>query len=117
MIEYDTNIYILKPVNLANGNHRIWYEINNRGGMNAYARLNTARFAKTKAERTANDDPAALARRALSDARGVCDGGAECGDTLKAQRLLLDEDVEAYVQRAESVTGGTFRKKRVAPRP
>ena len=31
-------------------------------------------------------------------------------NNLKAQRLLLDEDVEAYVQRAESVTGGTLEK-------
>ncbi len=57
MVEYDTDIYILKPVSLANGNHRIWYEINNRGGMNAYAHLNTARFENnnpTKADDAGN---------------------------------------------------------------
>ena len=36
MVEYDTDIYILKPINLAKGNHRLWFEVNNRGNMPAY---------------------------------------------------------------------------------
>ncbi len=32
MVEYAMDIYILKPVNLANGNHKLFLEINNRGG-------------------------------------------------------------------------------------
>ena len=31
MVEYDTDFMILKPVDLANGNHRLWFEVNNRG--------------------------------------------------------------------------------------
>jgi len=36
MVEYDTDIYILKPIDLANGNHRLWFEVNNRGNLPAY---------------------------------------------------------------------------------
>lgn len=32
MIEYAMDIYILKPVNLNNGNHKLFLEVNNRGG-------------------------------------------------------------------------------------
>src|ERR1017187_4804050 len=31
MVEYDTDIYIIKPINPANANHRLWFEVNNRG--------------------------------------------------------------------------------------
>lgn len=42
MVEYDTDITILKPVNLANGNHRVWFEVNNRGNLLAFPQLNDA---------------------------------------------------------------------------
>src|SRR5579863_1711369 len=45
MVEYDTDFYILKPVNLANGNHRLWFEINNRGNMPSFPQMNDARVA------------------------------------------------------------------------
>ncbi len=32
MVEYAMDIYILKPVDLSNGNHKLFLEINNRGG-------------------------------------------------------------------------------------
>ena len=32
MVEYSTDFYILKPVNLTNGNHTLFFEINNRSG-------------------------------------------------------------------------------------
>ncbi|CAF1122197.1 unnamed protein product [Adineta ricciae] len=32
MVEYSTDFYILKPVNLTNGNHKLFFEVNNRGG-------------------------------------------------------------------------------------
>lgn len=32
MVEYSMDIYLLKPVNLANGNHKLFLEVNNRGG-------------------------------------------------------------------------------------
>ena len=31
-VEYSTDIYILKPVDLAKGNHKLFMEVNNRGG-------------------------------------------------------------------------------------
>ena len=42
MIEYDTDITIIKPINLANGNHRLWFEVNNRGNLPAYEFTNEA---------------------------------------------------------------------------
>jgi hypothetical protein len=36
MVEYDTNVTIIKPITLANGNRRIWFEVNNRGNIPAY---------------------------------------------------------------------------------
>ncbi len=53
MVEYDTEFYILKPMDLANGNHRLWFEINNRGNMPAYPLMNDTRVA--------NNDPATAA--------------------------------------------------------
>ena len=53
MVEYDTDFYILKPVNLANGNHRLWFEINNRGNMPSYPQMNDARVT--------NNDPTSAA--------------------------------------------------------
>jgi Alpha/beta hydrolase domain len=32
MVEYSTDIYILKPLNLAQGNRKLYMEVNNRGG-------------------------------------------------------------------------------------
>lgn len=43
MVEYDTDFYILKPVDLAKGNHRLWFEINNRGNMPSFPQMNDAR--------------------------------------------------------------------------
>src|SRR5262245_11311141 len=43
MVEYDTDIYILKPINMANSNHRLWFEVNKRGNMPAYALMTEGR--------------------------------------------------------------------------
>ena len=53
MVEYDTDFYILKPVSLSNGNHRLWFEINNRGNMPSFPQMNDARVA--------NNDPTSSA--------------------------------------------------------
>jgi hypothetical protein len=50
-VEYSHNFYILKPVNLAQGNHKMMYEPPNRGGK-TYQTLNNTP--------TGTDDPAAL---------------------------------------------------------
>ena len=43
MVAYDTDIMILKPVNLAAGNHRVLLEVNNRGSLLSFSQLNDAR--------------------------------------------------------------------------
>jgi hypothetical protein len=40
MVEYSTDIYILRPVEQSQGNHRLLYDINNRGGKFAMLYLN-----------------------------------------------------------------------------
>jgi hypothetical protein len=41
MVEYSMDIFILKPINLSNGNHRLLFDFNNRGQMHL-GRLNDA---------------------------------------------------------------------------
>src|SRR5215475_13043934 len=35
MVEYSMDIFILKPINLSAGNHRLLFDFNNRGAMRA----------------------------------------------------------------------------------
>ena len=41
MVEYSTDVYILRPVDRTMGNHRVLYDINNRGGKFALLYLNS----------------------------------------------------------------------------
>ena len=59
-------------------------------------------FAKTKAERTANDDPRPSLEERDPTHEAYVNAVRTAANGLKAQRLLLDEDVQAYVQRAEA---------------
>src|SRR5580704_3992046 len=40
MVEYSTDIYILRPVDPSKGNHRLFFEINNRGGNLSFGHFN-----------------------------------------------------------------------------
>jgi hypothetical protein len=42
MVEYDTDIVIVKPIDNTKGNHRLWFEVNNRGNTPAYSLMNEA---------------------------------------------------------------------------
>jgi alpha/beta hydrolase family protein len=44
LVEYNTDVTIIKPVNEANGNHRLWFEVNNRGNIPAYQSMTEARL-------------------------------------------------------------------------
>jgi hypothetical protein len=59
-------------------------------------------FAKTKAERTANDDPRPSLEERYPTHKAYVNAVRNAANDLKAQRLLLDEDVQAYVRRAEA---------------
>ncbi|MGD0107134.1 MAG: hypothetical protein ABSC06_24315 [Rhodopila sp.] len=41
-VEYETDIMILRPVDTSAGNHKLWYELTNRGSIVAFAQLNDA---------------------------------------------------------------------------
>ena len=40
MVEYSTDIYILKPVDSNRGNHRLFFELGNRGNLLSFGRMN-----------------------------------------------------------------------------
>ena len=40
MVEYSADVYILRPVDRANGNHRVFFEINNRGNNLSFGQIN-----------------------------------------------------------------------------
>jgi hypothetical protein len=42
MVEYDMDFMVLKPLDLAKGNHRLWFEVNNRGNLGAFQQYNDA---------------------------------------------------------------------------
>jgi hypothetical protein len=42
MVEYVTDVYILRPIDPSRGNHRLFYEINNRGANLSFGQLNDA---------------------------------------------------------------------------
>jgi hypothetical protein len=42
MVEYSTDIYILRPVDPAHGNHKVFFEVNNRGNILSFGRMNDA---------------------------------------------------------------------------
>ena len=48
MVEYSTDFQLLAPINLSQGNHRLLYEITNRGNTNTLTILNSAQTANTK---------------------------------------------------------------------
>jgi len=43
MVEYSTDVYILRPVDPAKRNHRVFFDINNRGGSRAIETFNDAK--------------------------------------------------------------------------
>jgi hypothetical protein len=55
MVEYDTDFMIIKPVDLAKGNHRLWFEVNNRGSLGAFPQYNDARSDDGNNPTTAED--------------------------------------------------------------
>ena len=41
-VEYSTDVYILRPVDPTHGNHKVFFEINNRGSLLSFGRMNDA---------------------------------------------------------------------------
>ena len=75
-------------------------------------------FPKTKADRTANDDPRPSLEERYPTHEAYVNAARTAANDLEAQRLLLDEDVQAYVQRAEASASGRQTVRRILePRP
>ena len=51
MVEFSAPFWIIKPVEMANSNHKIWYAINNRGNSELLPRVNAAAVPETVAKR------------------------------------------------------------------
>lgn len=41
-VEYETDIMVLRPIDRSKGNHKVWYELTNRGSVLAFQQLNDA---------------------------------------------------------------------------
>lgn len=54
-VEYSTDLYILRPLNRAAGNHKIFYEINNRGSDYSFGLLNSSPAAAINDPTTVGD--------------------------------------------------------------
>lgn len=55
IVEYSTDVYILRPVDRSMGNHRVFFEINNRGNNFSFGLLNDAPVAVLNDPTTAAD--------------------------------------------------------------
>src|SRR5207302_10318216 len=42
MVEYATDVFILKPMDASRSNHRLFFDVNNRGDMRALSSMNNA---------------------------------------------------------------------------
>jgi hypothetical protein len=51
MVEFSAPFWIIKPVDMARGNHKIWYAINNRGNSELLPRASAAQVPATVAKR------------------------------------------------------------------
>jgi Alpha/beta hydrolase domain len=81
MVEYDTDFMILKPVDLAKGNHRLWFEVNNRGSLGAFQQYNDARSDDGNNPTTAEDAGAGfIMRQGFTIATAGWDISAPPGD-------------------------------------
>jgi hypothetical protein len=41
-VDYETDIMILRPIDHSRGNHKVWYELTNRGSIVAFPQINDA---------------------------------------------------------------------------
>ncbi len=80
MVEYDTDFYILKPVDLARGNHRLWLEINNRGNMPSFPQMNDARVPNNDPTTAADAGNGYLMRQGYSILEAGWDATAPAGN-------------------------------------
>jgi hypothetical protein len=78
MVDYVTDIFILKPLDPTRSNHRLFFDVNNRGDMRALGSMDNAT--------TGANDPTTAG-----------DGG---------NGFLLEQDVQAYIQAAAQSTIG-----------
>ena len=79
MVEYDTDFYILKPINNANGNHRLWFEVNNRGNMPAYALMTEGRVQRNDPTKATDAGNGFLMTRGYSILEAGWDATAPAG--------------------------------------
>jgi hypothetical protein len=80
MVEYDTDFMILRPVNRANSNHRLWFEINNRGNMRNLSQYNDAATGGNNPTKAADAGNGFLMRYGFTVLVSGWDAGAEPGD-------------------------------------
>ena len=104
MVEYDMDFMILKPVDLAKGNHRLWFEVNNRGNLGAFQQYNDA-HADEGNNPTAADDAGNgfVLRQGYTIATAGWDISAPSGDSRFTIRVpvAVNADGFAHCRRGE----------------
>src|SRR5262249_44768566 len=94
MVEYNTDIIILKPVDMSKGNHRLWYEVNNRGGIPAYELMNEAPVADSSPGKGADAGNGFLMRQGYSIVEVGWDQSAGQGANKLTIRLPVAKNAD-----------------------
>jgi hypothetical protein len=86
-VEYETDIMILRPVDRSKGNHKVWYELTNRGRIASFSQFNDASSGGNDPTRAADAGNGFLMKEGYSILISGWDVSAPPGDnrfTMKA---------------------------------
>ena len=94
MVEYSTPVYILRPVHRERGNHRLFYDINNRGNKNLGNRYNDTSGSANANDPTAPADfgDAFMLRRGYAVAWAGWESDVRAGDNRMTSDLPVAEE-------------------------
>ncbi|HEY7299677.1 MAG TPA: alpha/beta hydrolase domain-containing protein [Xanthobacteraceae bacterium] len=86
-VQYETDIMILRPLDPSKGNHKVWYEITNRGSIPSFHQFNDARSGGNDPSKAADSGNGFLMRQGYVIVTSGWDISAPPGDsrfTIKA---------------------------------
>jgi hypothetical protein len=98
-VDYETDIMILRPINRSAGNHKVWYEITNRGSIVAFPQINDATSGGNNPTKAADAGNGFLMRQGFSIVFSGWDTTAALGDnrfSMKAP-IAVNPDGAAIV--------------------
>jgi hypothetical protein len=97
-VEYATDIRILRPIDPKKGNHKVWYELTNRGSILAFPQLNDATSGGNDPSKAADAGSGFLMRQGYSLFFSGWDTTAAPGDNrLMKAPIALNSDGSAII--------------------